>query len=56
MEDAARAGNVADLKLLMDNHPAGADPIKLLTLAVGNHGQDCAAPERWLEMFAFLLE
>lgn len=56
MEDAARSGNLAELKLLMDNHPASADPMKLLTLAVGNYGQDCTAPERWLEMFAFLLE
>jgi len=56
MEEAARAGNVTDLKLLMTNHPGSADALKLLTLAVGGYANDPAAPERWLEMFDFLLE
>jgi len=56
MEEAARAGNVADLKLLVANHPASVDALKLLTLAVGNYAADPAAPDHWLEMFAFLLE
>ena len=57
MEDAARAGNVAELKLLVTNHPGSVDALNLLVLAVGSYyPYNPATADRGLEMFAFLLE